>query len=83
LTVKNANTNHLARTKQIIKSYRRRPHHISPAVDMTARLIVAIIGGLLLLTPMTILCYLIDVKWVLLVTFLFMIFFSIVVSMLS
>ena len=69
--------------KKIIESYHRRPYSVSPVVDIAARLLVAIIGGLLVLVPMTTLCYVTEIRWVLIVTFLFTIFFSIALSIVS
>ena len=55
--------------KKMIESYHRRPYSVSPVVDIAARLLVAIIGGLLVLVPMTTLCYVTEIRWVLIVTF--------------
>ena len=52
-------------------------------IDITARLLVAIIGGLLVLIPMTVLSYITAFKWVLVVAYLFTICFSIALSTVS
>jgi VIT1/CCC1 family predicted Fe2+/Mn2+ transporter len=70
-------------TKKIIESCQQRPYPISPVVDITTRLLVAIIGGLLVLVPMTVLSYVTAFRGVLVVTFLFTICFSIALSTVS
>lgn len=52
-------------------------------VDTITRMIVAVVGGLLLLVPMTVLSYITEFKWVLVVTFLFVIFFSLALAAVS
>jgi glycopeptide antibiotics resistance protein len=69
--------------KKIIESYHQRPYPISPFVGNTARLLVAVIGGLLVLIPMMILANVLKIELVLLSTFLFTIFFSVAVSVMS
>jgi uncharacterized membrane protein YagU involved in acid resistance len=72
-----------AGTRRIVRAYRRRPLHISPVVDVAARILVAVIGGLLLLVPMSVLSFVTAFKWVLVVTFLFTIVFSLALSIVS
>jgi hypothetical protein len=57
--------------------------HISPSVDRIARLTMALLGGILLLTPMAVLPFLNSLKWVLIATSLFVTFFGIVLAMVS
>lgn len=57
--------------------------HISPAVDVATRILVAIVGGLLVLVPIAVLSYITEFKWVLFVTFAFTIVFSVGLSIMS
>jgi VIT1/CCC1 family predicted Fe2+/Mn2+ transporter len=52
-------------------------------VDNTARLVVAIIGGLLVLVPTAALSYITPLHWILIATFLFTLTFSVVIAIMS
>ncbi|KAF4632381.1 hypothetical protein G7Y89_g5749 [Cudoniella acicularis] len=69
--------------KRIIDSSRHHSTYISPVVDNTARLLVAVIGGLLVLVPMAALSYITSLHWILIAAFLFTFNFSVAVAIVS
>lgn len=52
-------------------------------MDVATRILVAIVGGLLVLVPIAVLSYITAFKWVLVVTFAFTIVFSVGLSIMS
>jgi VIT1/CCC1 family predicted Fe2+/Mn2+ transporter len=76
-------TNRLTEIKRIIDSSRQHSTYISPVVDNTARLLVAVIGGLLVLVPMAALSYITSLHWILIAAFLFTFNFSVAVTIVS
>ncbi|KAN0112383.1 hypothetical protein V8E51_005334 [Hyaloscypha variabilis] len=69
--------------KRIIDSSRQHATYISPVVDNIARLLVAVIGGLLVLVPMAALSYITSLHWILIAAFLFTFIFSVAVAVTS
>ncbi len=57
--------------------------HTSLVVDHLARLIMAMLGGILFLVLMTVLAFLNSLKWTLITICLFVVFFSVVLSLVS
>ncbi|RFU36296.1 hypothetical protein B7463_g95, partial [Scytalidium lignicola] len=70
-------------TEAIINYYRMYARYISLIVDNLARLLIAVVGGILLLVPMTVLIFVDSLGLTLGITFIFLLVFSVVLSLVS
>jgi hypothetical protein len=70
-------------TETIINYHRMHARHISPIVDNLARLLIAIVGRVLLLAPMTVLIFVSSLGLTLGITFIFVLIFSVALSLVS
>jgi peptidoglycan/LPS O-acetylase OafA/YrhL len=64
-----------------IESYRQRGRHISPSVDQLARVLFALLGGILLLAPLASMAYITAKRYLILSAVLFVLLFAIVLAL--
>lgn len=68
---------------EMLKFFKREPRHVSPVVSMTARIGIALMGGVCLLVPMVVLVWVERYEFRILATVLFVLSFAVLVALIS